>query len=76
MHRTFDFREIKISSKLQGNLAVFALRYNTAPWQEVPVISNNEKATGAELFQGWLVPSWPIDASLGNKMFNAGAFGR
>lgn len=45
-------------------------RYNIAPTQDVPVVTND--APGALRMVRWgLVPSWADDPSIGNKMINA-----
>ena len=38
---SFEFREIKVRYKLQGDLPLLPRRYNIAPSQEVPVIIQN-----------------------------------
>ncbi len=44
-------------------------RYNIAPTQPAPVITNTRKQV--ELFQWGLVPVWAKDVSIGSKMINA-----
>jgi putative SOS response-associated peptidase YedK len=50
----------------------FAPRYNIAPTQAAPVITN-ENPKDAELYQWGLIPSWAKDVSVGSKMINARA---
>jgi putative SOS response-associated peptidase YedK len=47
-------------------------RYNIAPMQTVPIISNAAPDT-LSLMRWGLVPSWSKDPSIGNKMINARA---
>lgn len=47
-------------------------RYNIAPTQVLPVITNKEHKT-IELMRWGLVPSWAADLSIGYKMINARA---
>ncbi|MEM7037984.1 MAG: SOS response-associated peptidase, partial [Bacteroidota bacterium] len=50
----------------------FALapRYNIAPTQRLPVITN-ESPEELQLYRWGLVPSWAKDPSIGNRMINA-----
>ncbi|MFN8448534.1 MAG: SOS response-associated peptidase [Anaerolineae bacterium] len=52
----------------------FAPRYNIAPTQYVPVITN-EHPKALEMHRWGLIPSWAKDESIGNKMINARADG-
>ncbi len=52
----------------------FAPRYNIAPTQYVPVITN-ERPKALDLYRWGLIPSWAKDESIGNKMINARADG-
>lgn len=47
-------------------------RYNIAPSQPVPVITNQDPKT-LTFFKWGLIPSWSKDPSVGNKMINARA---
>jgi len=56
--------------KIESNL--FAVRYNAAPSQILPVITNEDPSK--IVFQRWgLIPSWAKDSSIGNKLINARA---
>lgn len=48
----------------------FAPRYNIAPTQLAPVITN-EQAKTLSFFRWGLIPSWAKDVAIGNKMINA-----
>jgi len=52
----------------------FAPRYNIAPTQMVPVITN-EQPKKLSLLKWGLVPSWAKEEAIGNKMINARADG-
>ncbi len=52
----------------------FAPRYNIAPTQSVPVITN-ESPHALSLYRWGLIPSWAKDESIGNKLINARADG-
>ena len=52
----------------------FAPRYNIAPTQLVPVITN-EQPKQLSLLKWGLVPSWAKEEAIGNKMINARADG-
>jgi len=52
----------------------FAPRYNIAPTQLVPVITN-EQPKRLSLLKWGLVPSWAKEEAIGNKMINARADG-
>ncbi|MBI1258980.1 MAG: hypothetical protein GC204_16030 [Chloroflexi bacterium] len=52
----------------------FAPRYNIAPTQYVPVITN-EQPKQLSLLKWGLVPSWAKEEAIGNKMINARADG-
>jgi len=52
----------------------FAPRYNIAPTQYAPIITNEHPKT-LSLYKWGLVPSWAKDAAIGNKMINARADG-
>jgi len=52
----------------------FAPRYNIAPTQTVPVITN-EQPKQLSLLKWGLVPSWAKEEAIGNKMINARADG-
>ena len=52
----------------------FAPRYNIAPTQYVPVITN-EHPQALSLLKWGLVPSWAKEEAIGNKMINARADG-
>jgi len=45
-------------------------RYNIAPSQKVPVITNNQPKS-LSFFQWGLIPSWSKDPSIGSRMINA-----
>lgn len=45
-------------------------RYNAAPTQILPVITN-ERPEGVSLFQWGLIPGWAKDKSIGSKLLNA-----
>lgn len=45
-------------------------RYNAAPTQELPVLTNREPDQ-IQLFRWGLVPFWADDPSIGNRMINA-----
>lgn len=47
-------------------------RYNAAPGQTLPVITNDAPGT-IDHFRWGLVPSWADDASIGNRLINARA---
>lgn len=50
--------------------AVYKARYNCAPGQDLPVISN-EDPSELSFFKWGLIPSWASDPAVGNKMCNA-----
>ena len=52
----------------------FAPRYNIAPTQYVPVITNEQPKT-LSLYRWGLIPSWAKEEAIGNKMINARADG-
>lgn len=52
----------------------FAPRYNIAPTQYAPIITN-EHPRALSLYKWGLVPSWAKEAAIGNKMINARADG-
>lgn len=52
----------------------FAARFNIAPTQHVPVITN-EHPHELSLYKWGLVPSWAKEEAIGNKMINARADG-
>jgi putative SOS response-associated peptidase YedK len=52
--------------------AIYKARYNCAPGQELPVISN-EKREELVFFRWGLIPFWAKDPSIGNKLINARA---
>jgi putative SOS response-associated peptidase YedK len=52
----------------------FGARYNIAPTQMVPVITN-EHPKALELYRWGLIPSWAKEESIGNKLINARADG-
>ena len=47
-------------------------RYNAAPAQILPVITN-ERPKGLSYFQWGLIPKWVKDKSIGSKLINARA---
>ena len=47
-------------------------RYNAAPTQKLPVITNEDDRK-IKLFRWGLIPSWAKDLSIGNKLINARA---
>lgn len=47
-------------------------RYNAAPGQSLPVITNDEPET-IDLLKWGLIPQWADDASIGNRLINARA---
>ena len=48
----------------------YSARYNAAPTQILPVITN-ENPEGVSFFQWGLVPKWAKDKSIGSKLINA-----
>ncbi len=52
----------------------FAPRYNIAPTQYVPIITN-EHPRALSLLRWGLIPSWAKEESIGNKLINARAEG-
>lgn len=48
----------------------FSQRYNSAPSQLLPVITNKDPDL-IQLFKWGLIPSWSKDSSIGHKMINA-----
>ncbi len=52
----------------------FAPRYNIAPTQYTPVITN-ETPRGLSMYKWGLIPSWAKEEAIGNKMINARADG-
>lgn len=52
--------------------AVYIARYNSAPGQDLAVISNDDPAV-LDFYRWGLIPSWSKDPSIGNKMINARA---
>lgn len=52
----------------------FGARYNIAPTQMVPVITNEHPKT-LDLYRWGLIPSWAKEESIGNKLINARADG-
>ncbi len=57
-----------------ANVVDFAPRYNIAPTQYVPVITN-EQPRQLSMLKWGLVPSWAKEEAIGNKMINARADG-
>ena len=49
---------------------IYAPRYNAAPTQILPVITN-EHPEGLSFFRWGLIPSWAQDISIGSKLINA-----
>jgi putative SOS response-associated peptidase YedK len=54
-------------------ITLFKPRYNVAPTQQAPVVTNREGTNRAEQFKWGLVPPWAKDISVGNRMINARA---
>ncbi|HLF25973.1 MAG TPA: SOS response-associated peptidase [Anaerolineae bacterium] len=52
--------------------APLAPRYNIAPSQSIPVVTNTGKHE-LELFRWGLIPSWAKDPAVGNRLINARA---
>ncbi len=49
---------------------IYSQRYNAAPTQILPVITN-EHPEGLSFFRWGLIPSWAQDVSIGSKLINA-----
>jgi putative SOS response-associated peptidase YedK len=64
-----SYRDIKIVWNLYGDLS-FQTRYNIAPSQEVPLIICNEDRNEVKVTEWGLVPSWPPDSSMGQRMIS------
>jgi len=52
--------------------AIYKARYNCAPTQELPVISNDQPGE-LQFFHWGLIPFWAKDPSIGNRLINAKA---
>ena len=67
---TADAESIQLAFKLDSVDGWLEPRYNIAPSQQVPVISNRDPKSLS--FMKWgLVPSWAKDPKIGNRMINA-----
>ena len=62
----------KISERFNVELfqEMFTPRYNCAPSQYLPVITN-EKQKIVQLYRWGLIPDWARDANIGNRLINA-----
>jgi putative SOS response-associated peptidase YedK len=69
-----DWNVVQQEFSLASSPVDFAARYNIAPTQHVPVITN-ENPHELSLYRWGLIPSWAKDAAIGNKMINARADG-
>ncbi len=52
--------------------AIYKARYNCAPSQELPIISNKDPSE-LQFFRWGLIPFWAKDPLIGNKMINSKA---
>jgi len=66
-----EFREIRIRWSLDNDLSLFKPCYNIALGKDVPVIVWEGEHNQIKLMPWGLVPSWPKDPSIGNRMINA-----
>ncbi len=57
---------------LRPNEGLFSSRYNIAPTQAAPVVTNT-LTDDIQLFTWGLIPHWAKDKSIGNKLINARA---
>jgi putative SOS response-associated peptidase YedK len=77
--RTFDLSNISVRWKIDGDLPVFAPRYNIAPEQttsnaeSVPVILREANRNQCRLMHWGLIPSWAKDPTIASRMINARA---
>ncbi len=63
----------EIEKRFQVEVPEFYVpRYNAAPTQILPVITN-QSPDGLSFFRWGLIPSWASDPSIGNRMINARA---
>jgi putative SOS response-associated peptidase YedK len=71
---SFVFEDALILERfgIRVTTAVYKARYNCAPTQILPVITNEKPGT-LEHFRWGLIPFWAKDASIGNKLINARA---
>ena len=69
-----DPNVIQQAFDLQSSPVDFGPRYNIAPTQYAPVITN-EAPKQLSMYKWGLIPSWAKDESVGNKMINARADG-
>lgn len=69
---TVDAEAIQLAFNLQDASAWQQARYNIAPSQMAPVISNRNPQE-LSLMKWGLVPSWAKDPAIGNRMINARA---
>jgi putative SOS response-associated peptidase YedK len=56
---------------LKESIPAFTPRYNIAPTQMAPVITESASGRRLELMRWGLVPAWAKDQTIGNKLINA-----
>lgn len=65
-------KENRKAFKLKPGDGLFAERYNIAPTQQAPVVTN-DRVDDIQLFKWGLIPHWAKDNAIGNKLINARA---
>ena len=67
-----EFSDLRMRFNLE-EITLFKPRYNIAPTQQAPVVTNREGTNRVEQFKWGLVPFWAKDISIGSRMINARA---
>ncbi len=67
-----EFSDLRMRFNLE-EITLFKPRYNIAPTQLAPVVTNQKGTNRMEQFRWGLVPFWARDTSIGNRMINARA---
>ncbi|KJS11405.1 MAG: hypothetical protein VR67_14005 [Peptococcaceae bacterium BRH_c8a] len=70
---TVDFEMIKAAFRLRAELYDLQPRYNIAPGQDIPVITNTPGGREISPMRWGLIPHWAKDTKIGYKMINARA---
>ncbi len=70
---TVDFEMIKVVFRLRAEYYDLQPRYNIAPGQDIPVITNTPGGWGISPMRWGLIPPWAGDVKIGYRMINARA---
>jgi putative SOS response-associated peptidase YedK len=70
---THSNKDVVKRFKVERTLFDITPRYNIAPSQQIPVITQTDEVRCLEGYKWGLVPFWAKDAKIGNKMINARA---